>query len=374
MKIIIDDKIPYIQGVLEPYAEVHYIAGAKVTADDVRDADAIITRTRTCCNAELLAGSSVKFIATATIGFDHIDTEYCALNNITWTNCPGCNSGSVNQYIASALLSLSVKHNIPLDESTIGIIGVGNVGKKIAHTAQAFGMKVLLNDPPRARAEGEHNFTDLDLLLKNSDFVTTHTPLNRDGEDKTFHLADTEFFNKMKSEAFYINTSRGEVSNNKDLKTALLNKSIAGAVLDVWEDEPHINLELMELLEYATPHIAGYSKDGKANGTSMSVRALAKFFDLPLQNWTPQNVPIPEISHITIASGSVIEKELIQAVGLSYDIALDSRHLRDAPSCFEQQRGDYPLRREFGSFTFDVDAKCNPQAATVLTNLGFIKK
>jgi len=374
MKVIIDDKIPYIQGVLEPYAEVCYISGAKISSADVRDADAIITRTRTRCDEELLSGSSVKFIATATIGFDHIDTEYCGRNNIAWTNCPGCNSGSVEQYITSALLRLACKHNISLKASTIGIIGVGNVGEKVARAAQKLGMNVLLNDPPRSRVEGDEKFVSLDHLLANADFVTSHTPLNIDGADKTFHLADTEFFNKMKPAAFYINTSRGEVTNNTDLKRALQSKTIAGAILDVWENEPDIDLELMKLLDYATPHIAGYSKDGKANGTSMSVQALANFFELPLNNWCPQNVPTPLKSHIVVSSDSTIENELIQAVAHSYDIALDTKRLHETPEAFEQQRGEYPLRREFDSFSFEADEKCDPMTTSILAGLGFTNK
>ena len=371
MKIVIDDKIPYIEGILEPYAEVEYTAGAKVTPEQVSNADAIITRTRTNCNQNLLTGSTVQFIATATIGFDHIDTEFCALNNIQWTNCPGCNSGSVKQYLTSTLLSLSIKHNQPLAGKTIGIVGVGNVGTKVADAARALGMKVLLNDPPRARLEGSSQFVSLDELLIQSDLVTTHTPYFTSGEDKTHHLASSEFFSKMKNSAFYINTSRGEICNNSALKTALQKKYIAGAVIDVWENEPGIDLELMDIVDFATPHVAGYSKDGKANGTSMSVQALAKFFDLPLQEWTPTDVPTPPIDQICIKPADTIELELQQAVSLSYDISSDDKRFRDNPSEFEYQRGNYPLRREFECFSVVSTSSTQFPTSEIFTNLGF---
>ena len=154
MKIIIDNKIPYIRGALEPFAEVVYLPGNLTTADAVRDADALVTRTRTICSREILEGSKVKFIATATIGFDHIDTEYCKTAGIEWTNAPGCNAESVNQYISSALFSYSIRKNFTLRDKTIGIVGVGQVGSRIAKTCEILGMKVLLNDPPQGKSRG----------------------------------------------------------------------------------------------------------------------------------------------------------------------------------------------------------------------------
>ena len=178
MKIIIDNKIPYIKGALEPFAEVIYLPGDKTTPEIVKDADALITRTRTDCNAQLLTGSRVKFIATATIGFDHIDTAFCEQSGISWTNAPGCNSKSVEQYIASALIVMAERKNFSLKEKTIGIIGVGNVGAKVARLCEILGMRVLLNDPPRSRSEGNKGFVNLDELLRESDIITLHVPLN----------------------------------------------------------------------------------------------------------------------------------------------------------------------------------------------------
>ncbi len=374
MKVVIDDKIPYIKGALEPFAEVVYLPGSKTTPEIVRDADAIITRTRTKCNESLLSESSVRFIATATIGFDHIDTRYCDKAGITWTNAPGCNSSSVEQYIASALMVLSEKKGFNLADKTIGIIGVGNVGSKVARIAEIFGMKVLLNDPPRAKKEGPEAFTDLEEILEKADIITLHVPLNPEGIDKTYHLADQTFFNRLKKQPIVINSCRGEVTETYAFKEALKSGKISGAVIDCWENEPNIDLELLGLSNLATPHIAGYSKDGKANGTSMSIQALSRFFGLGIDDWTCKNVELPQTTAIMIdgnnKSGQQILKEAVLA---TYDIREDDHRLRGSVETFEKQRGDYPLRREFPVYT--ITAKnIDKNSIQKLEKLGFIIK
>jgi erythronate-4-phosphate dehydrogenase len=374
MKIVADDKIPFLKGALEPYCDsVVYLPGGKTAPEDVRDADALITRTRTKCNAKLLAGSRVKFIATATIGFDHFDTAYLDAAGITWTNAPGCNSSSVKQYITSVLLNLAADNDIALRGKTLGVVGVGNVGSKVAAAAKALGMNVLLNDPPRAAKEGAEQFVSLERIQSESDFVTLHVPLTGDGQYKTFHLADAGFLKKLKPSAFFINSSRGEVCDNNALKAALQAGTIRGAVLDVWENEPDIDLELLRLVAYGTPHIAGYSTDGKANGTAMSVNALSRFFGLKLKDWYPSHVPGPESCDIIIEDCGSFEKTLLSAVKISYDVKSDSDRLRSSPETFEKQRGDYPLRREFPCYS--VAAKpgsdINPGIMNVLRELGF---
>lgn len=352
MKIIIDDKIPYIKGALEPFAEVLYLPGNKTTPEIVKEADAIITRTRTNCNENLLAGSRVKFIATATIGYDHIDTEWCERSGITWTNAPGCNSDSVAQYIASALMALAEKKNFSLREKTIGIVGVGNVGSKVARLCEIFGMKVLLNDPPRVRTEGLKGFVELDDILENADIISLHVPLNMEGADRTYHLAGASFFAAAKKKPIIINSCRGEVTDTAALKSALQSGQLSGAVIDCWEQEPLIDLELLGLADLATPHIAGYSKDGKANGTSMSVRALSKFFGLGINNWKCTGVELPGTTEILIdGTGKSTQQVLAEAIFATYDIRDDDARLRNSVSTFELQRGDYPVRREFPTFT-----------------------
>lgn len=371
MKIIIDDKIPYIQGALEPFAEVIYLPGSKTTPEVVKDADAIITRTRTNCNEKLLAGSTVKFIATATIGYDHIDTDYCEKSGIAWTNAPGCNSKSVEQYIASALMALAEKKNFILKEKTIGIVGVGNVGSKVARLCEVFGMHVMLNDPPRARTEGSTGFVELDEILEKADIITLHVPLNQDGEDKTYHLADESFFAKAKKQPILINSCRGEVTDTLSMKSAIKSGQISGLVIDCWENEPGIDLELLDLVDLATPHIAGYSKDGKANGTMMSVRALSKFFGLGIDHWKCSDIERPASADIFIdGTGKNTQQVLAETIFSTYDIREDDKRLRASVDTFEKQRGDYPVRREFPAF--NVFCKINNiKTINKLKQLGF---
>ena len=365
MKFVIDDKIPYIKDVLEQYGEVLYIPGKDIAPIHVNNADALIVRTRTKVNEALLKDSSIKFVATATIGFDHIDREYLKKRNIEWTSCPGCNSESVAQYITSVFVELSERHSLELPGKTLGIVGCGNVGSKVKLKAEALGMNVLVCDPPRADKEGPQGFTDLQNLVQNSDFITLHVPLFREGALKTFHLADADFFSKMKDSAFIFNTSRGEVINNADLEEALRNKVIKGAVLDVWENEPDINLELLKMVDICTSHIAGYSADGKSNGTSMSVQAVSRFFGLQHNDWFPDNVPMPEKLIKVSQSGFAGVKEAIRK---TFDILTDDEPLRSDPSTFEFNRGNYQLRREFHNYSVECDDEA---ALTVLKKLGF---
>jgi len=371
MKIIIDDKIPYIQGAFEEVAEVIYLPGPKTTPDIVKDADAIVTRTRTNCNEKLLSGSSVKFIATATIGYDHIDTEYCDKAGIHWTNAPGCNSKSVEQYIASTLMVLAERKKLQLKDVCIGVVGVGNVGSKVATVCNLFGMKVLLNDPPRERAEGHEAFVSLQRIVDEADIITLHVPLNQKGEDATFHLGNTAFLASLKRKPVLINSCRGEVIETNAVKTALKTGQLSGFVCDCWENEPDIDLELLGMTDLATPHIAGYSKDGKATGTRMSVQAISNYFDLGLNNWQPEGVELPGNPCIEMDGTGKNEQEIISTAILStYDIRNDDKLLRNNTDHFEQLRGDYPTRREYPAFTI-IPTHIEKNVLGILRNLGF---
>jgi erythronate-4-phosphate dehydrogenase len=372
MKIVADDKIPYLQGVLEPYAEVVYKPGKAISNRDVKDADALIIRTRTKCDANLLEGSSVKFIATATIGFDHIDQNYCRENNIYWTNAPGCNSSSVQQYIASVLAKLFRTEETLPGQSTLGIIGVGNVGSKVEKLGRTLGMKVMLNDPPREREEGGDQWSSLEEVIEKADIISLHVPLNTEGANKTHHLADRNFLDKIKPNTILINTSRGEVVDNAALKQALKEKTLKTAVLDVWENEPNIDQELMELLALATPHIAGYSRDGKANGTAQSIRTLSRFFGLGLDDWYPGNIEKPENPVIRIKPyGKPAQEIVLEAIEATYDVSADDSRLRENPETFEKQRGDYPVRREFHAYQLAVNENYPESSVKQLEKLGF---
>ena len=343
MKIIVDNKIPYIQKAIERIAdEVVYIPGKDFTPELVRDADALIIRTRTHCNRELLEGSQVKFIATATIGFDHIDTEYCRKAGITWANAPGCNSASVAQYIESVLALLKLVKGKELHKMCIGIVGVGNVGGKIIDVAQKQGMRVLLNDLPREEKEGNTNFCSLEQIARECDVITFHVPLYKDGKYKTFHLADEAFFRSLKRSPIIINTSRGEVIETAALLKALENGLISDAVIDVWENEPDINLSLLYKVFIGTPHIAGYSADGKANATRMSLDSLCRHFGIQAD----YHIAPPEPENPIIIASTPTEAYLKM-----YDPRKDCEALRAHPELFEKLRGDYPLRREKTAFS-----------------------
>ena len=356
MKIVCDNKIPFLRGAFEPFAEVVYLPGAQTTPEVVKDADALVTRTRTICNEALLKGSSVKAIATATIGFDHIDTVWCEANGIAWSNAPGCNSWSVKQYISSVLAVLAQRHGLRLDALTLGVVGVGNVGSKVADVGRAFGMRVLLNDPPRERAEGPGAFTDLDTIIAESDIVTVHVPLTRSGADATWHLFDAGRLARMRPSQILINSSRGPVVDNAALGDVLRRGALKAAVLDVWEGEPDLDPELVGLLDITTPHIAGYSADGKANGTTMSVRYLAGRLGLPLADWAASGIPAPEqpLEFTVDASCKSAQEVLTEAVLYTYDVRRDSDALRGALGAFERLRGDYMIRREPSAFTLTL--------------------
>jgi erythronate-4-phosphate dehydrogenase len=350
MKIIIDNKIPYIKGVLEPYAEVVYLPGNQTTADVVKGADALITRTRTMCNKEVLEGSKVKFIATATIGFDHIDTEYCKEAGIEWSNAPGCNAESVNQYILSALFSYSKRKAFALKDKTIGIVGVGQVGSRIAKNCEILGMKVLLNDPPRERMEGPSQFVSLQTIQQQADIISFHVPLNMEGVDKTHHMVSEGFLQGLKRKPLIINTCRGEICDTGAVYLARKVGTLSGLIIDCWEHEPELDLDLLKLTDYGTSHIAGYSKDGKANGTRMSVQAVSRFFKLGINEWEPAGVEPPGIPVIDLDGSRKCEDSILADVIFStYEIERDDQALRDNPQLFEQLRGDYPVRREFNS-------------------------
>ena len=372
MLIVADSKIPYLRGVFEPYAEVRYLPPDKIDAAAVHDADALIIRTRTKCDAALLDGSSVSMIATATIGTDHIDAAYCAAHGIEWTGAPGCNAASVAQYMTSALLRVSLRHNVELRGKTIGIVGCGNVGTKVAAAAAAIGVNVLVNDPPRAEREGKSGFVELETIQREADFITLHVPLwgAEYGEFRTEHLADDAFFRRLKRKPFFFNASRGDVVDEPALKDAIRTGRISGAVLDVWHNEPDIDLELLSLVDFATPHIAGYSADGKANGTSMAGRAVAKHFGIePLLNFLPAEIPSPANPFITLDPAS--QHPLADAVFASYDIADDDAALRAAPDNFEELRGSYRVRREFPAYTVRSDKPLPSALRDTLLKLGF---
>ena len=340
IKIVADSAVPFLEGVFEPYAEVKYMGGSDIGPDDVRDADALIIRTRTKCDAALLDGSRVKFIATATIGTDHIDFPYCDAHGITVRNAPGCNAGGVMEYVFSALYGLASRKAISLEGDTIGIIGVGHVGSLIERMGLSLGFKILKCDPPRAEAEGQFGFCDLDYLLQNSQIVTMHTPLN----ETTRGMADRHFFSMMRPGAFFINASRGEVVCDDALKEAI--PKLGPVIIDTWNHEPDIDLELMDKAAIATPHIAGYSYQGKQNGTAAAVRAVAHYFGIQsLYEFFPKT-DLPENEAVKLDLKGLNQGEIAAVLQYNYPIFTDDFMLRVAPEDFDKLRAEYKYRRE----------------------------
>ena len=316
MRLLIDKYIPLIKGLAEPYCEVSYLAPDEFTPDTVATADALIVRTRAKCNAALLEGSAVRFIATATIGYDHIDAEYCREAGIAWCNAPGCNADSVLNYIDAAI-HYSIES---LEGKTIGIVGVGNVGSRVYKRALDLGMRTLLSDPPLEAAGGSGlSFTSLDEIAHEADIITFHVPL----DSSTRHLINSEFLSLCKPDAVIINASRGAVLNTADAIAATQR-----FVIDCWEGEPDINRELLSKAVLATPHIAGYSIDGKANGTVAALNATSEYF-----GWGAK---------FSVDMLGLPPKDFSK----SYNIKAESDALKAAPEKFEWFRNNYPVRRD----------------------------
>ncbi len=341
MKIVADSKIPYLKGLLEPVAqEVAYVPGGEIDNATVRDAQVLLTRTRTRCDRALLEGSKVEFIGTATIGMDHIDLDYCRHHGIAVENAPGCNAPAVAQWVHASILQWVQARNIkqPL---TLGIVGVGHVGSIVARWARQLGYRVLLNDPPLAEENAHHSpltshlstlpspLSPLPLLQRECDIITFHTPLTREGKYPTWHLCDKDFLDGMQRCKLIINAARGAVCDNE----ALLQWH-GDLALDCWEGEPSINRHLLNKAMVATPHIAGYSLQGKQRGTAMIVEALNRRYGWHI---TPQQASTPLKGASMVTAQSILE---------SYNPLADTARLKASPETFEQQRNSYTLREE----------------------------
>ncbi len=340
MKFVADVDIPFLKGVLEPYAEVVYKKGMEICREDILDADALLIRTRTRCDASLLEGTKVSLITTATIGMDHIDLDYCRSYGIEVANASGCNAGGVMQYVFSALYGVAARKGIKIDGATIGIIGVGNVGKKVEYLAEYLGFKILRCDPPRAQKEGSDGFCSLEHLLTESDVVTLHVPL----DETTRGLANADFFTLMKPGSIFINASRGEVVDEKALIEA--SPKFGAIVIDTWNNEPDVDENLIDIVDIATPHIAGYSFQGKLNGTALAVRAVAGHFGIDdLVGF----FPVDELSDrepLILDLKGKNQGEITAVFQYNYPIFTDDFRFRMEPHKFEKLRSEYQYRRE----------------------------
>lgn len=327
MKIIVDDNIPFINGLLEPFGEVVYKPGRLIAPADVADADALFVRTRTRCDADLLGGSRCRFVATATIGKDHMDLPWCREHGIETVNAPGCNAPGVAQYVFAAIGKVFPR----VKGLTIGIVGVGHVGGIVERWARSMGMNVMLCDPPRALAEGPEGFSDLSAVAARADIITFHTPLSRRGDFPSYHLGDARFFASLRRYPLVINAARGGVM---DEAAALRTPNVRALAIDCWEGEPVIDRELLDRALVATPHIAGYSRQGKIRATRMVLDAFSRHFGLP------------EIAMAETCAATAPETMTMERIRASYDIDADTALLRAAPADFESLRDNYCFRDE----------------------------
>jgi erythronate-4-phosphate dehydrogenase len=355
MKIIADANIPFVKDCFSSIGEVEVFDDREIRPDVVVDADCLLVRSTTRVDSNLLAGSRVRFVGTATIGFDHIDIEYLVRNNIGFASAPGSNANSAAEYVVAGLFEIGRKYKINLEGKSIGIIGVGNVGSRVEKKCEALGMKVLLNDPPLQRESGDAKYLPLEKLFE-CDFITLHTPLTFRGVDKTFHLADEKFFASLKAGCVFFNTSRGGVVDTEALKASIRSGQLETTVLDVWEDEPNIDAELLEMVDIGTPHIAGYSLDGKIAGMIMIYEAACKYFGLEDKFDIKDFLPRPDVPQLKIDPKKGSEQDVLRgAVERIYRISEDSLKLRrmlDVPiekrgEFFDNLRKDYGVRREF---------------------------
>lgn len=342
MKIVADCDIPFLQGVLEPFAEVVYLRGDEIRAADVADADALLIRTRTRCDSSLLAKSRVKFIGTATIGYDHIDTAYCSWHGINVTTAKGSNARGVLQWVSASLAWLAQNKGKEPSKTTLGIIGVGNVGSLVRKYAMEWGYRVICSDPPREHAEkltSQDGFHPLRKIISQSDIITVHTPLSITGPHTTYHMVNREFLVSTKDNAVIFNSSRGSVVEPGALLNTIENRK-RDFIIDTWNNEPDIDRTVLEGVLLGTPHIAGYSQQGKATATAMIVNGLAAKFNLPLRNWFPTGAyhssPRP-----------VSWQEMCETMPEYFDIVHESSVLKSNPGEFEQMRNSYNYRLEY---------------------------
>ncbi len=376
MKIIVDENIAYGEEAFSEFGKVQLFHGRKINNEILKDVDVLIIRSVTKVTEELLAHTNVKFVGTTTIGTDHIDKNYLDKSGIVYANAPGCNSFAVAEYVATSLINAAVSKNISLKNKSLGIIGYGNIGTKVARFAELFGMKTLLNDPPLEKTSGKNQFTSFENALS-CDAVTFHVPLNKAGNYKTVHLLNKNNIGLIKQDSILINTSRGKVTDNKAVLEKLKENENIFSVFDVWENEPEINIDLLNAVNIATSHIAGYSLEGKVNGTAAIHYALAKFLNISAK-WKP-NLPKVKNPLINVDVQEPFEQILNKILQIVYPQYEDDLLLRksidmntaERKKYFDGLRKNYRLRREFTNYTIKLN-KPDAEIKRKLEGLRFV--
>lgn len=370
VKILVDENMPYARELFSRLGEVKPVAGRPIPVDELADAQALMVRSVTKVNASLLSGTAVKFVGTATAGTDHVDQAWLDEAGIGFSAAPGCNAIAVVEYVFSALLMLAERDGFTLKDRTVGIVGVGNVGSRLQARLEAWGVRTLLCDPPRAERGDAGDFRPLEALVREADILTFHTPLYKEGPYKTLHLADDALISALKPGAILINACRGAVVDNAALLTRLEAGQDLSVVLDVWEPEPDLNVELLKRVDIGTPHIAGYTLEGKARGTTQVFEAFSDFIGHRQQVALDTLLPAPEFGRITL-HGPLDQPTLKRVAHLVYDVRRDDAPLRKVagiPGEFDKLRKNYLERREWSSLYIQCD---DAEAASLLHKLGF---
>jgi erythronate-4-phosphate dehydrogenase len=384
MNVLIDGNIPYGKDAFRQFGDVRTIDARRIVPSDMTDVDLLIVRSTVKIDSRLLTASRVKFIGSPVSGTDHIDFDYLRSRKIAVSWAPGCNANSVAEYCVAAFMALSRRFGMKLSEMSVGVIGVGHVGTRVVEKARALGMAVMENDPPLFRKTGDPRYRPLEDALR-CDFVTIHVPLTFSGKDSTYHMVDRAFLGKMRPGSILLNTSRGAVVREDVLKKALATGRLGAAVLDVWEGEPEIDTALLEKVEISTPHIAGYSLEGKLNGLIAVYRAACAYFGHE-ERWLRETPPPAErVREVDISLQPPEACAIEQAVKTSCNIEKDDERLKkmirlppgERAPYFDRLRREYPLRREFAHYRIILSRYSNGsikkvgEVRAVLASLGF---
>ena len=371
MKILIDENMPYAEQLFSQIGEVILKPGRTLSANDLVDIDALMIRSVTRVNETLLAkANKLRFVGTATAGMDHIDKALLKEKGIFFTAAPGCNKVGVAEYVVSVIMVLAQQHGFSIFDKTIGIIGAGQVGSYLQQCLEGIGIKVIINDPPKEGAGDSRTFTSLNVLLEQADIISIHTPIVRDGEHPTHHLFDQDVLDKLRADQILINAARGPVIDNAALKTRLYKQDGFIAALDVFEFEPEVDMDLLPLLAFATPHIAGYGLEGKARGTTMIFNRYCEYLNHNLrvhENELLPKAPIPEL----VLERVWDEITLYNLTQLIYDVRKDDSLFRREignNDAFDRMRKNYWDRREYSSLTLRGNIETNLRP---LAKLGF---
>ncbi|KJY81612.1 erythronate-4-phosphate dehydrogenase [Vibrio galatheae] len=371
MKILVDENMPYAKQLFSQLGDVVLKSGRNLTADDLIDVDALMIRSVTKVNAELLAkANKLKFVGTATAGMDHVDQALLEKKGIFFTAAPGCNKVGVAEYAFSVMMVLAQQHGFSVFDKTVGIIGAGQVGSYLQQCLEGVGINVLINDPPKQAAGDKRQFTPLDELLTQADIITLHTPITRDGDFPTYHLIDHDVLETLRGDQILINAARGPIVDNSALKARLQKNDGFIAALDVFEFEPEVDMELLPLLAFATPHVAGYGLEGKARGTTMIFNSYCEFLDKELFAHASELLPTAPIPRLQLYR-DWDEATLHNLTQLVYDVRKDDALFRreiSNPGAFDLMRKNYWDRREYSAVTLAGDRKCR---LSPLEKLGF---